>query len=134
MTSRQAAIFMSVRWDSNHSGPMSTRSRLECRTLTRKWSLHDDPEIPRDCNVHYLVDDVVVAVQKLVSAGFTLGMFGSCFASCLAISRTPPCSRPSMLRTLHAMSARERLAVRGGVPRACGQISVAQERRAYLIL
>jgi predicted enzyme related to lactoylglutathione lyase len=27
--------------------------------------LHDDPDIPRDCNVHYLVDDVIDAVARL---------------------------------------------------------------------
>ncbi len=36
--------------------------------------LHDDPEIPRDCNVHYLVDDVLEAVKKLVQAGCTLSV------------------------------------------------------------
>jgi predicted enzyme related to lactoylglutathione lyase len=31
--------------------------------------LHDDPGIPRDCNVHYLVDDVTEAVAKLAATG-----------------------------------------------------------------
>lgn len=31
--------------------------------------LHDDPDIPRDCNVHYLVDDVIAVVEGLAAAG-----------------------------------------------------------------
>jgi catechol 2,3-dioxygenase-like lactoylglutathione lyase family enzyme len=31
--------------------------------------LHDDPGIPRDCNVHYLVDDVTDAVARLSAKG-----------------------------------------------------------------
>src|SRR6266849_3407652 len=31
--------------------------------------LHNDPGIPRDCNVHYLVDDVSKAVANLAAEG-----------------------------------------------------------------
>ena len=31
--------------------------------------LHDDPSIPRDCNVHYLVDSVNEAVDLLKASG-----------------------------------------------------------------
>jgi len=31
--------------------------------------LHDNPEIPRDCNVHYLVDSVDQTVATLTAAG-----------------------------------------------------------------
>jgi predicted enzyme related to lactoylglutathione lyase len=31
--------------------------------------LHDDPDLPRDCNVHYLVDDVAEAVAELAAHG-----------------------------------------------------------------
>ena len=34
--------------------------------------LHDNPDIPRDCNVHYLVDDVNTAVTRLAAAGWTV--------------------------------------------------------------
>ena len=34
--------------------------------------LHDDPNIPRDCNVHYLVDDVSTAVIALAAAGWSV--------------------------------------------------------------
>jgi predicted enzyme related to lactoylglutathione lyase len=31
--------------------------------------LHDDPNIPRECGVHYLVDDVRVSVGALTATG-----------------------------------------------------------------
>jgi lactoylglutathione lyase len=31
--------------------------------------LHDNPDIPANCNVHYLVDNVNAAVEKLIAAG-----------------------------------------------------------------
>jgi len=31
--------------------------------------LHDDPQIPRECNVHYLVGDVKETAAKLSAAG-----------------------------------------------------------------
>ena len=31
--------------------------------------IHDDPDIPRECNVHYLVDDVKAAVTMLSAQG-----------------------------------------------------------------
>lgn len=31
--------------------------------------LHDSPDIPRECNVHYLVDDVIAAVAELAAEG-----------------------------------------------------------------
>jgi len=34
--------------------------------------LHDNPDIPRDCNVHYLVDDVSTAVTALAAAGWSV--------------------------------------------------------------
>jgi lactoylglutathione lyase len=34
--------------------------------------LHDNPDIPRDCNVHYLVDDVSTAVIALAAAGWSV--------------------------------------------------------------
>lgn len=34
--------------------------------------LHDSPAIPRDCNVHYLVDDVTRVAQLLASRGWTI--------------------------------------------------------------
>jgi predicted enzyme related to lactoylglutathione lyase len=34
--------------------------------------LHDIPDIPRDCSVHYLVDDVSIAVKTLSDRGWTV--------------------------------------------------------------
>ena len=34
--------------------------------------LHDNLDIPRDCNVHYLVDDVSIAVAALAAGGWSV--------------------------------------------------------------
>jgi lactoylglutathione lyase len=34
--------------------------------------LHDDPDLPKDIGVHYLVDDVVTAAAELESKGCTI--------------------------------------------------------------
>src|SRR5262249_24206155 len=42
---------------------------LGMRDCDAEIVLHDDPQIPRECSVHYLVGDVRAAVAKLSSAG-----------------------------------------------------------------
>ena len=72
----------------NRFGPKSTRSRSGCRENHAEIVLHDDPEIPRDCNVHFLVDDVLEAVKALVQAGCTLSVppFDVCIGKCPIVS------------------------------------------------
>jgi catechol 2,3-dioxygenase-like lactoylglutathione lyase family enzyme len=50
-------------WSNTHS------IALGMRDSDAEIVLHDDPEIPRECNVHYLVGDVKEAAAKLSSAG-----------------------------------------------------------------
>ena len=50
-------------WSNSHS------IALGMRDCDAEIVLHDDPQIPRECNVHYLVGDVKEAAAKLSSAG-----------------------------------------------------------------
>jgi lactoylglutathione lyase len=50
-------------WSNTHS------IALGMRDCDAEIVLHDDPQIPRECNVHYLVSDVKEAAAKLSSAG-----------------------------------------------------------------
>jgi catechol 2,3-dioxygenase-like lactoylglutathione lyase family enzyme len=50
-------------WSNAHS------VALGMRDCDAEIVLHDDPKIPRECNVHYLVGDVKEAAAKLSSAG-----------------------------------------------------------------
>jgi catechol-2,3-dioxygenase len=50
-------------WSNTHS------TALGMRDCDAEIVLHDDPKIPRECNVHYLVGDVNQAAAKLSSAG-----------------------------------------------------------------
>jgi glyoxylase I family protein len=50
-------------WSNSHS------IALGMRDCDAEIVLHDDPQIPRECNVHYLVGDVKDAAAKLSSAG-----------------------------------------------------------------
>ena len=50
-------------WSNTHSIALGMR---DCDT---EIVLHDDPQIPRECNVHYLVGDVREAAARLSSAG-----------------------------------------------------------------
>jgi len=50
-------------WSSTHS------IALGMRDCDAEIVLHDDPQIPRECNVHYLVGDVKKASATLSSAG-----------------------------------------------------------------
>ena len=50
-------------WSNTHS------IALGMRDCDAEIVLHDDPKIPRECNVHYLVGDVKEAAAKLSSAG-----------------------------------------------------------------
>jgi predicted enzyme related to lactoylglutathione lyase len=50
-------------WSNTHS------IALGMRDCDAEIVLHDDPQIPRECNVHYLVGDVNEAAAKLSSAG-----------------------------------------------------------------
>src|SRR5262249_8211579 len=50
-------------WSNTHS------CALGMRDCDAEIVLHDDPQIPRECNVHYLVGDVKDAAAKLCSAG-----------------------------------------------------------------
>jgi glyoxylase I family protein len=53
-------------WSSTHS------IALGMRDCDAEIVLHNDPQIPRECNVHYLVGDVKEAAAKLNSAGCSL--------------------------------------------------------------
>jgi lactoylglutathione lyase len=50
--------------------------------------LHDNPDIPRDCNVHYLVDDVSTAVTALAAAGWSVVVpaFGVQIGKCAVLA------------------------------------------------
>lgn len=50
-------------WSNTHS------IALGMRDCDAEIVLHDDPQIPRECNVHYLVGDVKETAAKLSSAG-----------------------------------------------------------------
>jgi glyoxylase I family protein len=50
-------------WSNAHS------IALGMRDCDAEIVLHDDPQIPRECSVHYLVSDVRAAAAKLSSAG-----------------------------------------------------------------
>ena len=50
-------------WSNTHSIALGMR---DCDT---EIVLHDDPQVPRECNVHYLVGDVREAAARLSSAG-----------------------------------------------------------------
>jgi glyoxylase I family protein len=59
----ERVLGLTPRWSNTHS------LALGMRDCGAEIVLHDDPHIPRECNVHYLVDDVKEAAAKLSSAG-----------------------------------------------------------------
>ena len=59
----EGILGLATRWSTTHSVALGM-PESEAEIV-----LHDDPEIPRECGVHYLVDNVKEAVAKLSVLG-----------------------------------------------------------------
>ena len=62
----QRTLGLELLWSNEHS------VSLGMPETDAEIVLHDNPDIPRDCNVHYLVDDVSSAVIALAAAGWSV--------------------------------------------------------------
>jgi|HubBroStandDraft_6_1064221.scaffolds.fasta_scaffold752634_1 predicted enzyme related to lactoylglutathione lyase len=62
----QRTLGLELLWSNEHS------VSLGMPQTDAEIVLHDNPDIPRDCNVHYLVDDVSSAVIALAAAGWSV--------------------------------------------------------------